>query len=195
MSAATALAAPPKRLTYEAYMAEETDKRRYDIVDGEKFYMSGVTDNHQDYQGNLFVLLRTFGQQYQLGRARMAPRDILITRVPLRIRQPDIFFISNERQALNPAPNDPTPLIAAPELVVEIISDSETANRFNAKIDDYCKVDVRECWKVEGDTQTVEVLRLSRSGAVSVQVYGRGETVQSLTFPGLSVAVEAIFAI
>ena len=191
----TAIAAPPKRLTYEAYMAEETDNRRYDIVDGEKKYMSGVTDNHQDIAFNVGLAFREYGTRSGTGKMKVSPRDVLITRVPLRTRHPDVFFISNERHALNPAPNDPAPLIAAPELVVEIISDSETASRFNAKIDDYCKVDVRECWKVQGETQTVEVLRLSRSGAELVRVYGRGETVQSLTFPDLTVAVEAIFAV
>ena len=195
MSTATALAAPPKRLTYEAYMAEETDKGRYDIVDGEKIRMPGATDNHQDIAFNVGIAFREYETRTGVGKMKIAPRDVLITRVPLRTRQPDVFFISNERRSLNPAPNDPAPLTAAPELVVEIISDSETASRFNAKIEDYCKVDVRECWKVEGDTQTVEVLRLSRSGAMSVQVYGEGETVQSLTFPGLTVAVEAIFAV
>ena len=44
------------------------------------------------------------------------------------------------------------------------------------------------------DTQTIEVLRLSRMGAESVQVYGMGETVQSLTFPDLNASVDAIFA-
>ncbi len=175
-------------------MAKETDNRRYDILDGVKKYMSGVTDNHQDIAFKVGLGFREYGTRSGAGKMRVSPRDVLITRVPLRTRQPDVFFISNERHALNPAANDPAPLIAAPELVVEIISDSETASRFNAKIDDYCKVDVRECWKVEGDTQTVEVLRLSRSGAASVHVYGRGETVKSLTFRDLTVTVEAIFA-
>ncbi len=194
MTAVTTAFSPSQILTYESYMAEETDMRRYDILDGKKVCMPGVTDDHQDYQGNLFALLRTFEQQYRLGKARMAPRDVLITRVPLRTRQPDVFFISNERRALNPASNDPAPMTAAPELVVEVISDSETQSRFTAKITDYCDVNVRECWKVMPDTQTVEVLRLSCNGAESVRVYGRGESVQSIIFPSLNVTVEAIFA-
>lgn len=190
----TATAAPPKRLTYEAYIAEETDTRRYDILDGEKSYMPGVTDDHQDIAFNVGRVFREFGTRTGTGKMKIAPRDVLITRVPLRTRQPDVFFISNERHALNPAANDPAPLTAAPELVVEIISDSETERRFNAKVNDYCKVDVKECWKIQGEAKTVEVLRLSQTGAASVQVYGMGETVQSFTFPDLTATVEAIFA-
>ena len=44
------------------------------------------------------------------------------------------------------------------------------------------------------ETQTVEVLRLSRNGSESIRVYGVGETVQSLTFPDLNATVDAIFA-
>ena len=194
----TALQSPPpaaKTLTYEAYMAEEEIIARYDIINGERIYMAGATDEHQDCEGNLFVEFREFGKRTGVGKGRLAPRDILIRRSPLRTRQPDVYFISAERIALNPAPNDPAPLIAAPELVVEIISDSETKKRFGAKMADYCAVGVEECWKVMRSTKTVEVLRLSASGPELVRVYGAGETVQSITFPGLTVAVDAVFAV
>ena len=185
--------APSKLLTYEAYMAEETDYRRYDIIDGEKEYMT-PTDEHQTILLNLAILFRAYQQASQKGKVTVAPRDVSITRRPLRTRQPDVYFMSSQRRALNPAPNDPAPASPAPELVVEIISDSETARCFNAKINDYCTVDVLECWKIMPDAQTVEVLRLSRSGSTSVQVYGMGKTVQSITFSDLTVAVDDIFA-
>jgi len=193
MSTAIAPAAPPKLLTYEAYMAEEVSNLRVDIVDGEKFFMS-PTCEHQDILGNIFVEFREFGRRTGTGKARVAACDVLISRAPLRTRQPDVLFISTERNALNPAPHVVGPLTAAPELVVEIISGSETARRFNGKINDYCKVEVQECWKVMPETQTVEVLRLSRNGTESVRTYSMGETVQSIAFPDLTVAVEVLFA-
>jgi len=142
----------------------------------------------------VIILFRTYQQASGKGIVITAPRDVLITRRPLRTRQSDVFFMSSSRLALNPAADDPAPAAPAPELVVEIISGSETARRFNAKVKDYCKVEVKECWKILPEMQTVEILRLSQSGAESVQIYSRGETVQSLTFPDLTVAVEAIFA-
>ena len=175
----TALQSPPaaKTLTYEAYMAEEEIIARYDIINGERIFMPGATDEHQNCEGNLFVEFREFGKRTGVGKGRMAPRDVLIRRSPLRTRQPDVYFISAERIALNPAPNDPAPLTAAPELVVEIISDSETKRRFGRKIADYCSVGVEECWKVMRDTMTVGVLRLSQAGCESVRVYGAGAVV------------------
>jgi len=194
MSTAIAPPAPPKLLTYEAYMAEETDKRRYDITDGEKIPMPAATRAHQKIQLNLAILFRLCEKVSGAGETITAPCDVLIRRAPLRTRQPDVMFISSHRLALNPAPDDPAPMTAAPEIVVEIISGSETTHRFNEKIEDYCQVDVQECWKILPETQTVEVLRLSRTGVTHMRIYSMGETVQSLTFSDLTVAVEAIFA-
>ncbi len=43
MSTAIAHAAPPKLLTYEAYMAEEVSNLRCDIVESVRFYRMGET--------------------------------------------------------------------------------------------------------------------------------------------------------
>ncbi len=193
MSTSFAPTSPPKLLTYEAYMAEEVSNLRVDIVDGEKIFMTPTVE-HQIILLNLAIIFRTYQKTTGKGIGLLAPCDVLISRTPLRTRQPDVFFISKERHALNPAQHEVGPLTAAPELVVEIISGSETARRFNGKINDYCKVEVLECWKVMPETQTVEVLRLSRNGAEPIQTYSMGETVQSLAFPDLTAAVEAIFA-
>ena len=180
-------------LTYEAYLAETPENRHYEIIEGVRHEMPGNTDRHQDMQGNVYTLLRQFEQKFRLGKVRIAPRDVLIRRSPLRTRQPDVFFISNERRAFNPSLDDPAPMTEAPELVVEIISDSETETRFNDKVTDYQTVGVRECWKVMNETQTVEVLTLTETSRTSVATYGIGETIQSVVFPALTVSVESIF--
>ena len=43
--------------------------------------------------------------------------------------------------------------------------------------------------------ETVEVLRLTPAGPVRVALYGAGETLQSLTFPDMTVALDDIFRI
>jgi Uma2 family endonuclease len=61
------------------------------------------------------------------------------------------------------------------------------------KIEDFCAVNVRECWLVSFESETVEVLRLSPEGATIAAIYGSGQTVASITFPGLTVAVDDVF--
>ena len=192
----TTLQPPPAAglLTYEAYMAEEEIHLRYDIVDGERIYMAGAKWWHQRVSNNLAEIFRNYERAAQIGQSLYAPFDIMIQRRPLRTRQPDVFFISNTKLQQAGDYTEAGWLEIAPELVVEIVSDSERERILDAKIADYCAIGVEEGWVVRRSAYTVEVLRFTLAGAQSVHIHGAGEVVESIAFPGLSVAVNAIFA-
>jgi len=186
---------PPKLLTYKAYLEEGEINKRYDIIDGERKFMPGATRQHQIYVQRLLRVLEDYGLASGVGIAYVAPCDVLIRQNPLRTRQPDVMLISKERDEDNPPPAEPFPMSPAPELVIEVVSTHETEQILNAKIADYCTVEVEEVWIVRPALQTVEVQRLTSGGAVSVATYGQGEMVKSLAFPELAVGVNAIFAV
>ena len=188
-------------MTYEEYLAGPEEMARYDIIDGFKVYhtygvkgLPNPTRDHQRVQGNLFVPLRAYEKAARRGQALTALCDVLVRRNPMRTRQPGLLFISNERLAQNPPPDDPAPLSPAPELVIEILSPSDNRRVRTAKIADYCSVGVEECWLVSMEAETVEVLRLAPQGAEMVAVYGNGQTVVSVAFLELTVAVNDIFS-
>jgi Uma2 family endonuclease len=185
----------PPLLTYEAYLEEGEVLQRYDIIDGVRESMPNPSRHHQRLLFKIGRLFSHYEETSGQGQVIIAPCDVLITRIPLRTRQPDVLFISKDRLAQNPSEDDPAPLNPAPELVVEILSPSETWRIHARKIADYCKVNVLECWAVSPDTQSVEVLRLAPQGAQSEAVYRMGETVVSLTFPDLAVPVAEIFSV
>lgn len=182
-----------RELTYEDYMCGPEEMRRYDILDGAKIYMSNPTILHQDIQGNLYTPLRTWHRTSHPGKLLMAPIDVLVRRSPLRTRQPDVLFITAARLGARSVDN-PAPLEPAPELVVEILSPSDTRRVLSGKLAEYCAVDVRECWVVSPGEQTVEVLRLSADGVDSTGVFSIGQAAQSTTFADLTVEVADIFA-
>jgi Uma2 family endonuclease len=191
-----AIASPdPKSetLTYEQYMAEGEVFLRYDIIDGVRI-VTNPTEQHQDILFNIAAAFKQFGKSSDQGKMILAPCDILIRRKPLRTRQPDVLFISRERHALNRPSTDPAPLSPAAELVVEILSPSDRRTVLDAKLADYRSVDVLECWVVSPSARTVEVLRLTPTHEESMAIYGEGETVHSIRFPDLYVAVADIFA-
>ena len=192
----TTLQSPPPAaglLTYEAYMAEEEIIARYDIIDGERIYMAGAKWWHQRVSNNLAEIFRDYERAMRIGQSLYAPFDIMIRRHPLRTRQPDVFFISNTKLQQAGDYTEAGWLEIGPELVVEIVSDSERERILDAKIADYCAIGVGEGWVVRRNAQTVEVLRFTSAGAQSVRVYRAGEKVQSITFPDLFVDVDAIF--
>jgi Uma2 family endonuclease len=187
------MAVATDRLTYEQYMAEPEIRRRYDILDGVRIFMTNPTIRHQKIQGNVYRGIYAWQQISQAGEVVQAPCDVLIRRNPLRTRQPDVLFISQERLG-NRDLDDPSPLDPAPELVVEILSPSDTRSVLDDKLADYAKVAVQECWIVHRRSPSVEVLRLTPEGWASEASYTMGEIVQSITFPTLTLAVTDVFA-
>ena len=177
-------------LTYDAYMAEPAVYGRYEIINGVREYMAGATWRHQRVSKNISKVFDRYEETSGLGATVYAPFDILIRRFPkLQTRQPDVLFISRARLALGGGIPVKGPFGAAPEIVVEIVSDSETERILGDKIADYVEIGVSECWVVRPGDGTVEVLTLTGGGASSAAVYRQGEQVKSVVFAGLMVSV------
>jgi len=192
---ATMTEAPAATLTYEAYMAEPEVQGRYDIVNGVRIFMPGATLRHQRIADSISRSLYAFEQRSGLGISVSAPYDILIRRTPrIQTRQPDVLFVSFARLAQAGGIPEAGPLEVAPELVVEVISNSETQRILEDKIADYISIGVDECWVVRPDVRTVEVLRLTPNGARSMATYTDGQAVASEVFAGLAVPVADVFA-
>ena len=86
------------------------------------------------------------------------------------------------------------PLEFAPELVVEIVSDSDTKSMLAAKIVDYASIGVSKCCVVRPDDETVEALTLKDQRMIPTARYELGQEVQSVVFPNLRVLVADIYA-
>ena len=104
-------------------------------------------------------------------RVFIAPLDIVIRRDPLRTRQPDLMFISNARRYIIGR----QVIEGGPDLVIEILSPSNTRRELEAKLQDYQSIGVREAWIVSPQGQTVEVLQLSPESIERSGLYGLGD--------------------
>ena len=131
-------------MTYEEYISGPEEMARYDILDGWKVYrlygdklLPSPTRQHQNIALNLAESFRRFQRANRQGQVIIAPCDVEVTYQPLRSRQPDLLFISRERLAQNAPSDEYAPLSPAPELVVEIVSPSDTASVLAAKMADY----------------------------------------------------------
>jgi Uma2 family endonuclease len=192
MSVAT-LSRPPKALlTYETYRTTPLSGN-YEIIDGELQKMAGATWIHQECVGKMYELLRVFQRRERSGRALFAPFDILIQEDPLRTRQPDVLFISHERLAELGGIPEEGPLPGGPELVVEVLSPSDTPRTLNGKLTDFAQVGVLEAWLVSPESETIQVQRLRPSNIEFVGVFAYGQTVTSQAFPAFSLSLADLF--
>ena len=177
----------PKVITWQDYLDGPETKERKEIVDG-KLIMFAPFRPHQIVLGRIYVPTYLFVAEYQLGEVLMAPTDVVVQRDPLRVRQPDIEFTSNERAGILG-----DRIEGGPDLVVEILSPSNTIAYMREKLADYAGINVRECWLVSLQAHTVEVLRLEDGEWQTAHTRGEGELLESAVLPGLDLDISEIF--
>ena len=114
------MATAPKPLDYAAYLKLPEIKRRYDIVDGVLTYMSPSPGwMHQIVARQIFRSLDRYVARHRLGEVVFAPIDVIISKGPLRVRQPDVLFISNAR-LVETVHEDR--IHSGPDLIIEVVS-------------------------------------------------------------------------
>jgi Uma2 family endonuclease len=178
-----------KHLTYAEYLALPEMKARYSIIDGELVMAAAPTPNHQRIVQRTFARLDAFVQGRQIGTVFLAPLDVVIRRDPLRTRQPDVMFISNARRYII----GQQVIESGPDLIIEILSPSDTRREVEAKLQDYQTIGVREAWIIATQGQTIEVLQLSPERIDRSGLYGLGDLIVSQVLPELRLTVNEIF--
>ena len=177
-----------KLLTYADYLNGPETKDRKEIVDGKLIMFSGPFRPHQIVSTRIFVPIYMLVTEHGLGEVLYAPMDIIIQREPLRVRQPDILFTSNERADILS-----NRIEGGPDLVVEILSPSNARGYMQDKLADYASVGVRECWMVSIEDRNIEVLRQEGGQWRREYIRGVGEHIESVTLPGLALDISEIF--
>jgi len=184
-------------LTYEDYMAMPVSKRRCEVIDGILMLMASPRFIHQCGHFNITREFNAFGSIHDLGIAILAPADLIIRKRPkLRVRQPDILFLTNARAGFRVADNLDRVQDEgiAPDLVVEIVSPSDRPKAWGAKLADYASIEVREVWRVAKGAGTIEVLALAEGRYARAGLFGAGGVVCSVVLPGLELPVGPLFA-
>ena len=178
------------KLTYEEYLKEPETKLRFDIVDGEVIMTAAPNPYHQRTLRRTFRPLDRFVNERGLGEILFAPLDIIIQRNPLRTRQPDLLFISNEKADIIIQDDR---IHGGPDLVIEILSPSNSRAEIEGKLADYARISVRECWLLAPQGRTVETLQLDSGEWNRLAIRGIGENVETVVLQGLELAVTDIF--
>lgn len=175
-----------RKLTFQTYLKLPETKQRYEIVDGVLSMAPAPTPDHQWITQEIFVRLRGFVDATDFGVVLMAPVDLLIQREPLRTRQPDILFLNAQRTGIKGRAGlrGLQFLESSPDLVVEVLSPSNTRRDIEGKLEDYRKVGVLECWLVSPEAETIEVVSLSAEANVTAGVYGIDGSMQSRILGG-----------
>jgi Uma2 family endonuclease len=167
---------------------------RYEVINGELVPMSPVGFLHVIIAGNVYRILYDFAMRHGLGYVmgdsliyvfeRSADGKIINSRIP------DASFIQKA--------NFPTdfeiqrPIPRAPDLAVEVVSPSESAEDLQEKIRDYLSRETLEVWVLYPELR--ELYQYRRSDPHSVRIYQGDEVIEAEgLFPGSQFAVQDFF--
>ena len=185
-----------KQITFADYLLMSELNHPYEIIDGEMVPHPTPIPAHQIVGANIFTPLNQYVKAKDLGVVLFAPVDIILQRDPLRTRQPDVLFIHKDNLPGTSLDDleELQLLEITPDLIVEVLSPSETKKVLTGKLIDYQRIGVKECWLVSRETRSVEVLRLSARKSERAGLYSLGEIVCSEAIIDFRLTVDAIFA-
>lgn len=172
------VSARPERLTYDDLKKFPPDLNRYELIEGELFASRAPNTEHQRRSGNLFGHLWNLVRECELGEVFAAPYDVHL--VPGTVFEPDIIFVSKARLSIIKEGC----IEGAPDLVVEVISDSSRMMDRFVKRDRCAEFGVLEYWLFDPVEPRIEVLRLEAGKYRLVGSYGPKDALESPTFPG-----------
>jgi len=184
-----------RRFTYADYKDWELKEgERYELIRGEAFAMAGPNIRHQTVSremcGQLYNYLR--GKPCQMFDA---PCDVrLFYEEELgedddTVVQPDILVVCDKSKIGNEG------IRGAPDLVIEILSPSNTAIEMAEKHDLYEDAGVREYWVVNPNNNAVTVHRLQDNGVFDNKIYKAPATVPVGILPGFGIALDQVFMV
>ena len=184
-----------KKISFEDYLLMPEINHPYKIIDGEFIPFPTPPLVHQRMSANIVMALDSHVQAKDLGVVLFAPVDIILQRHPLRTRQPDVLFIHKDKLSGTglDAIEELQILEIAPDLVVEVLSSSDTEKVLLGKLSDYQRIGVKECWLVSREARSVEVRQLTKEQSQSLGHFGLGETLRSEILPDFQLTVDAIF--
>ena len=146
------------QLTYEDYPLFPDDGKRHEIIDGDHYVTPAPKTKHQKVSFNLTVALGSFVKQRSLGLVLAAPSDVILS--DENVVQPDLLFVSTARASIVTEDN----IRGAPDLVIEIISETTRKKNEVTKRKLYERFGVQEYWVVDPELETVKIFRRAQQG-------------------------------
>ena len=164
--------------------------RNFELIAGELFELSPTNYPHGRLAGRLFRYFEEYAESRNLGEASVDvgfhPADDRST-----LLAPDVAFISRARR---PDPDTFTYVGYMPDLVVEIVSPSNTTAELRRKTALYLNNGASLVWLVNPMEQILEVCRLTADGQIQTEYIDITGTLSGEdVLPGFELPLRTLF--
>ncbi len=184
----SATAAQTKLLTADELLQLDAKGVRGELIRGVLCENMSTGIEHGAIVVNLSSELRSFVKPRRLGKLTASDSGVWLERDPDTVREPDIAYFSAER--MPPGVRVTGYAETPPDLVVEVVSPSNTVREVNDKAFMWLGFGVRLVWVVYPDTRTVDVYQSGRA----VTTLTEDDSLDGLgVLPGFACAVSEIF--
>ena len=175
-----------ERAARQQFYEEMTEGAKAEFINGQIVLHSPVRLQHELVSGLLYRLLSAYADARQLGHVGHEKLLVCLTRNDY---EPDLCFFASEKAAALTADQLRFP---APDMVVEVISESTEGTDRGIKFEDYAAHGVREYWIVDPDAQVIEQYLL-RGDAYELARKVSDGTIASPVVTGFEIQVRAVF--
>ena len=174
-----------KLYTYDDYSKWEDAERR-ELIDGVIYAMSPAPlRKHQRTSGRLYRQLANFLQGKPC-EVYAAPFDVRLN-AGITVVQPDIVVVCDKSKL------DDKGCVGAPDMVIEILSQSTEVRDRVLKFNQYLCAGVREYWIIDPDSKTVTVNILDNERYYSA-AYAETDTAPVHVLEGCVIDLADVFA-
>lgn len=130
------------------------DNQRAELIDGKMYMMATPTASHQDIAGFIYSLFREFIKRENGNcKSYIAPYAVYLDESKNYV-EPDVSIICDKNKL------DEKGCHGAPDLVVEVVSDSSVRMDYVVKLFKYRAYGVREYWIVDQKKNRIQVYDL-----------------------------------
>ena len=175
--------------TYADYQKWEGPER-YQIINGEVFQMASPSVEHQAL---LMVLSSKFDNWLQGKPYRVFASPLDVRLFPKEdnsdktVVQPDLLVVCDKSKIGKNSIN------GAPDLVIEILSPSNTYSEQLYKFQYYLEAGILEYWVIDPERKVIQV-HIYENGHYLSTVYKNSDRIPSVVLPGLEIALEDLWA-
>jgi Uma2 family endonuclease len=177
------------KLTWDDYVLFPEDGMRHELIDGEHYVTPAPFLRHQEIVGQLHLAIGNYLAAHPIGRVFVAPLDVILSKFD--VVEPDLLYVSNER-----APELLKDWVrGAPDLVIEVGSESTRKRDETIKRALYERAGVIEYWIVDPEIDVVRIYRraddrFSRPTELSRRA---GDVLATQLLPRFTIALDAVF--
>jgi Uma2 family endonuclease len=177
--------------TYADYKEWELDEgERFELIYGEAYAMSAPGSLHQEILGEIYTQFHIYLKGKPC-KVYPSPYDVRLfyrkDESDDTVVQPDITVVCDEKKRA------PEGCRGAPDLVIEILSPSNTAIEMERKLKLYKEAGVKEYWVVDPENKSLMAYQF-KNNRISAASYGNADTVPVGIFPGFNVLLEQVFS-